>query len=97
MNILKISTLVILIILAILTIGLLALQNLASLVAIATGILFLYYLVVFFCILYVIKNPSQKFFKGLTFALFFLPILSLMINPEFLMNFLMSGVSLDMK
>lgn len=93
----KISSIIILVLLAIVSGFLVVIQNMASLFAIATGILFLYYLLVL-SITYIYNNESNnKILLIIICVLFFVPLLWLFIDTEGLINLLMSNVNLDMK
>ncbi len=93
----KLSTIIILIVLATISIFLLALQNLATLLAIATGLLFLYYLVVYSITYAYRKESNNKILLAIICVLFFVPILWLLVDAESLMELLLFNVKLDMK
>ncbi|GEQ86462.1 hypothetical protein ULMS_19700 [Patiriisocius marinistellae] len=93
----KIGASIIALILLIVTLGLLALQNLASLIAIGTGILFAYYLFLFIVIRIIGNKKASKCAQIIIGIIFFLPIIIMLFNPEGLFNFLLNGIYLDMK
>lgn len=98
MKALKIANIVLAILLAVVTLGLIATQSLAALLAIATGLLFLYYIVLLLLVIIIHKRKNiPKGPKIIGWLLFLLPLIALLINPEGILNFLMQGVHLDMK
>lgn len=95
----KISSLVFSIILAVVSIGLLMLQTLGSIIAFATGVLFIYYLVIYLlCFLAkkVEAKNRQRLIYGLT-VLWIIPILWGMIDGEGMIESLLPDFNLDMK
>lgn len=78
---------------------LVALNNLASIFIAAIGILFIYYLILFLAVLKFIKSNQAKnsMISYALYLLFIIPIFWALFDLEGFVNFLMQGVSLDMK
>jgi len=93
----RIGSFVIAAILIIATIALIALQSLASILAIATAVLFIYYLLIAIATLLIKNNFKIRPLEILLIILFGFPILWSLIHPESLFELLMGGIKLDMK
>ncbi|WP_291870415.1 hypothetical protein [Maribacter sp.] len=94
---LKISTVIILILLFIATLVMLMFQNMVSLIAMPTGILFVYYLVVFFLISFLKERRSNQVLSIIVWLLFLVPLLWLLVDPYSLFELMMPKINLDMK
>lgn len=97
MKTLKVLNIVLVILLAIITLGLVATQSMAALLAIATGIIFLYYAILLLLVVVTGKSQVGKSVKIVFWTLFLLPMIALLLFPEGIIEFLMQGVHLDMK
>ena len=82
--------------LALATIGTFLMGGLMPLVGIASGLLFVYYLAVYFGAKFVGDTPNKLLFYGLL-LLFFIPIVLLAIDPEEFFEFLLQGGHFNMK
>jgi hypothetical protein len=72
-------------------------QNIISLIAVPTGILFAYYLIVFFLISILKERSSNQILSIIVWVLFFVPLLWLLIEPYGLFELLTPKINLDMK
>lgn len=89
-------TILMLVLLAIITAATLLLGGMAPLLGIASGLLFLYYLALYFGIKFVGKTAGKPFIYGFSILLA-IPIILLLIDAEALFEFLLQGVHIDMK
>lgn len=93
----KISSIILVVLLFLVTLILITFQSLLSIIAIPTGILFLYYSVVL-ALTFIIKkqNPNQVYIV-LIGLLFFTPLIWCLIDPTYLFELLTPNLNLDMK
>lgn len=96
-KLLRISTIAILSISFIATLCLMMFQNMVSLMAIPTAILFLYYLVVLYLVTLIQKGSPNKSFVITVWVLFLIPLLWCLVAPYHLFEFLSPNIKLDMK
>ena len=96
MNILKNATKILGAILLILAIACLFIGGFMPLFSIAFGLLFLYYLLVYGCILLAIRK-QKSIYSYLAYVLFFVPLIWSLWDFEGVFNFLLQGIHLDMK
>ena len=94
---LKTSTIILVVILFIITLILVAFQSLVSIIAIPTGIFFIYYLIVLFLISILNKQNPKQALLIIIWVLFLVPLLWCLINPESLFDFVTPNLHLDMK
>ena len=85
-----------LILLAIITSITLLLGGFMPIFSVASGLLFLYYLAIYFGIKFAGETAKKAFVYGFA-ILFLIPIVLFIIDFEGFLNFLMQGVHLDMK
>ncbi len=85
-----------LILLAIITVATLLLGGFMPLFSIASGLLFLYYLAIYFGMKFVGEPAKKAYIYGFS-ILFVIPILLFIIDAEGLLDFLLQGIHLDMK
>ena len=96
MKVLKIATTILGVILLLLAIACLLIGGFMPLLSIAFGLLFLFYLLVYGCILLAIRR-QKTIYLYLAYVLFFLPLVWSLFDFEGLLNFLLQGIDLDMK
>ncbi len=96
MNKLKVITVTLLVILLTAVIITLLMGGFMPLFSLAFGILFIYYIIIYFLIIQIPKRKT-KWYKYLVYVLFTLPILFGIIDWESLFEFLLQGVLLDMR
>lgn len=96
MKSLRILTMIMLALLAVATIVTLLMGGFMPLFSIASGLVFLYYLVVLLGIKLAGDRPRLPYIYIL-YALFLIPILLTLFDPEALIDFLLQGVHLDMR
>jgi hypothetical protein len=97
MKFLKVSTLIILVLLFVSTLVLISFQSIVSIIAVPTGILLGYYLLVLLLIGFYNKRDSNDFLLILIWSLFLIPIISFLLSPEGLFNLITPKIILDMK
>ncbi len=94
----RIITLILLILLFASSIFFLSLQSFGALIGIATGILFIYYLLLYiFLKMSFRQKPYPKIALILFWILFLTPMVWALINPEGLFEFLLPNLHIDMK
>ncbi len=89
-------TLLMLTVLATATVAALLMGGFMPLFSVAGGLLFLYYLVLYFGMRFVTNTAKNPFIYGF-WVLFLGPIVLTLIDPEAVLNFLLQGIHLDMK
>ena len=96
MNIIKKIVLVIMIILLVLTVAFQFMGAWMPIFSVATGLLFLYYLVIYLLILYIKRKPN-KVLCYLVYLLVFIPLIMLMFNAEEAIGSFMDSALKDFK
>lgn len=89
-------TIVMLALLAIVTAITLLLGGFMPLFSVASGLLFLYYLALYFGMKFVGDGAKKPFIYSFA-LLFIVPIILTLVDPEAVLGFLLQGIDIDMK